>query len=94
MYNVVSAWTGGFQGEVMVHAGTTPVNGWTVNFTWPGTQTLAQVWNGKSTSSGSLVTVHNESYNGSIAAGNYTTFGFLGSGTAPPTVQNLTCASP
>jgi chitin-binding protein len=41
-----------------------------------------------------LVTVHNESYNGSIAAGNYTTFGFLGSGTAPPTVQNLTCTSP
>jgi predicted carbohydrate-binding protein with CBM5 and CBM33 domain len=94
MYNVVSAWTGGFQGEVMVHAGTTPVNGWTVNFTWPGTQALAQVWNGKSTSSGSLVTVHNESYNGSVAAGDYTTFGFLGSGTAPPTVQNLTCTSP
>jgi chitin-binding protein len=94
MYNVVSAWTGGFQGEVMVHAGTAPVNGWTVKFTFPGSQALAQVWNGKSTSSGSLVTVANESYNGSIAAGSYTTFGFLGSGTAPATVQNLTCTSP
>jgi predicted carbohydrate-binding protein with CBM5 and CBM33 domain len=94
MYNIASAWTGGFQGEVMVHAGTAAVNGWTVNFTFPGSQTLAQVWNGKATSSGSLVTVKNESYNGSIAAGDYTTFGFLASGTAPTSVQNLSCTSP
>jgi len=94
MYNVASAWTGGFQGEVMVHAGTAAVNGWTVSFTFPGGQTLAQAWNGKATSSGSLVTVKNESYNGSIAANSYTTFGFLASGTAPATVQNLTCTSP
>jgi len=94
MYNVTGAWTGGFQGEVMVHAGTTAVNGWTVSFTFPGSQTVTQVWSGKSTSSGSLVSVKNESWNGSIAANNYTTFGFLGSGTAPSTVQNLTCTSP
>jgi len=94
MYNVTSAWTGGFQGEVMVHAGTAAVNGWTVSFTFPGGQKIAQAWNGKATSSGSLVTVKNESYNGSISAGNYTTFGFLASGTAAATVQNLTCASP
>jgi len=93
MYNVAGAWTGGFQGEVMVHAGTTAVNGWTVSFTFPGGQTLAQLWNGKATTSGSLVTVTNESYNGSIAAGSYTTFGFLGAGTAPATVQNLTCTA-
>ena len=94
MYNVSGAWGGGFQGEVMVHAGTTPVNGWTVSFTFPGSQTVTQVWSGKGTSSGSLVSVKNESWNGSIAANNYTTFGFLGSGTAPTTVQNLTCTSP
>jgi predicted carbohydrate-binding protein with CBM5 and CBM33 domain len=94
MYHVVNAWTGGFQGEVMVHAGTTAVNGWTVNFTWPGSQTLAQLWNGRATSSGSLVTVRNESYNGAVPAGNFTTFGFLGSGTAPATVPNLSCTTP
>jgi predicted carbohydrate-binding protein with CBM5 and CBM33 domain len=93
MYNVTGAWTGGFQGEVMVHAGSTAVNGWTVSFTFPGTQTVAQLWSGKATSSGSLVTVTNESWNGSIAPGSYTTFGFLGSGTAPPAVQNLTCTA-
>jgi predicted carbohydrate-binding protein with CBM5 and CBM33 domain len=93
MYNVTGAWTGGFQGEVMVHAGTTPVRGWTVSFTFPGSQTVTQLWSGKATSSGSLTTVTNESWNGSIAAGSYTTFGFLGSGSAPPTVQNLTCTA-
>jgi chitin-binding protein len=94
MYSVTSSWSGGFQGSVMVHALDTAISGWTASFTFPGTQTVTQVWNGKATSSGSLVTVKNESYNGSVAAGDYTTFGFLGSGTAPPAVQNLTCTSP
>ncbi|MEV6347878.1 lytic polysaccharide monooxygenase [Actinoplanes sp. NPDC051851] len=93
MYSIVSAWTGGFQAEVMVHAGSTAINGWNVSWTWPGTQTLATVWSGKSTSSGSLVSVGNETWNGSVAAGNYTTFGLLGSGTAPATVNNLTCST-
>jgi Cellulose binding domain len=93
MYNVTGAWADGFQGEVMVHAPDRAVNGWSVSWTFPGSQTLGQVWSGQATSSGSLVTVHNENWNGAIAAGSYTTFGFLGSGTAPPTVQNLTCTA-
>lgn len=94
MYSTTSSWSGGFQGSVMVHAQDTAIGSWTVGFTFPGTQTITQLWSGKSTTSGSLVTVKNESYNGSVAAGDYTTFGFLGSGAAPPAVQNLTCTSP
>ncbi|MBB4740757.1 chitin-binding protein [Actinoplanes octamycinicus] len=93
MYNVVSSWSGGFQGQVMVHAGTTAINGWKVGWTWPGSQTLASVWSGKGTASGSLVTVSNETWNGTVAAGDYTTFGFLGSGSAPASVQNLACTT-
>jgi predicted carbohydrate-binding protein with CBM5 and CBM33 domain len=93
MYNIVSAWSGGFQGEVMVHAGTTAINNWHVSWTWPGSQTLATAWSGKATASGSLVSVGNETWNGTVAAGAYTTFGFLGSGTAPATVQNLSCTT-
>jgi predicted carbohydrate-binding protein with CBM5 and CBM33 domain len=93
MYNITSTWSGGFQGEIMVHAGTTAVNGWNVSWTWPGSQKLASAWSAKATSSGSLVTATNEAWNGSIAAGNHTTFGFLGSGTAPATVQNLSCST-
>jgi predicted carbohydrate-binding protein with CBM5 and CBM33 domain len=93
MYNTTGSWGNGFQGEVMVHAQETPVNGWTVSFTFPGSQTVTQVWNGRATSSGSLVTVRNEAWNSSVAPGGYVTFGFLGSGTAPSTVQNLTCTA-
>ena len=93
MYSIVSAWTGGFQGQVMVHATDAAIGKWTVSWTWPGTQTLAQLWSGTATSSGSLVTVENVSWNGTVAAGDSTTFGFLGSGTAPATVDNLTCST-
>jgi chitin-binding protein len=94
MYSITGTWGNGFQGEVMVHAGTTPVNNWTVSWTFPGSQTITQLWSGKYTGSGSLATVKNETWNGAIAANNYTKFGFLGSGTAPTTVQNLTCTTP
>lgn len=93
MYNVVSAWSGGFQGEVMVHAGTAAVNGWNVSWTFPGDQKLAQLWSGKATTSGSLVSVTNESWNASVPANGYVTFGFLASGTAATQLQNLTCTT-
>ncbi|MEU8239638.1 lytic polysaccharide monooxygenase [Actinoplanes missouriensis] len=93
MYSVVSAWSGGFQGEVMVHAGDTAVNGWTVSWTFPGSQTLAQTWSGRATSSGSLATVKNETWNAAVPAGGHVTFGFLASGTAAAQVQNLTCTT-
>jgi chitin-binding protein len=93
MYSVTGSWSGGFQGEVMVHAGTTPVNNWTVSWTFPGGQTVSQLWSGKYTASGSLTTVKNESWNGTIAANNHATFGFIGSGSTPTTVQNLTCTT-
>ncbi|GAA4944835.1 lytic polysaccharide monooxygenase auxiliary activity family 9 protein [Actinoplanes utahensis] len=93
MYRIASAWTGGFQGEIMVHAGATPVNGWNISWTWPGGQQLAQVWSGKSTSSGSLVSVGNENWNASVPANGSVTFGFLASGATAPQVQNLTCTT-
>ncbi|WP_433795493.1 lytic polysaccharide monooxygenase auxiliary activity family 9 protein [Actinoplanes sp. CA-252034] len=93
MYSIVSSWTGGFQGEVMVHAGTSAVNNWKITWTWPGGQQLAQVWSGKATSSGSLVTVAPEGWNASVPANGHVTFGFLASGTTAPTVQNLACTT-
>jgi chitin-binding protein len=93
MYSITGGWSGGFQGEVMVHAGTTPLSKWTVSFTFPGSQTVSQVWNGVASTSGSLVTVKNAAYNGTVAANNYTTFGFIGTGTAPTSVNNLTCTT-
>ncbi|WP_239104235.1 cellulose binding domain-containing protein [Microbispora corallina] len=75
-----------------VRAGSAAVNGWTVKWTWPGGQTFSSVWNGTQSVSGSSVTVRNASYNGSIAAGASTTFGFTANGTAA--TPAATCTSP
>jgi predicted carbohydrate-binding protein with CBM5 and CBM33 domain len=93
MYSIDNSWSGGFQATVMVHSTDTALSHWTVSWTWPGTQTLAQVWNGTGTSSGSLVSVKNAAWNGTVKAGDYTTFGLLGNGTAPPSVNNLLCST-
>ncbi|MFD0818573.1 cellulose binding domain-containing protein [Micromonospora zhanjiangensis] len=93
-YAVTGSWSGGFQGEVTVTAGSTPIQGWTVSWTFPNGQTITQMWSGTYTQSGANVTVKNVSYNGALAAGASTTFGFIASvgGTNnPPT--NITCTT-
>jgi len=77
VYAVTGSWPGGFQGQVTVTAGSTPINGWTVTWTFPDGQTITQLWSGAYTQSGTAVTVTNASYNGALAAGAATTFGFL-----------------
>ncbi|MEU6721292.1 cellulose binding domain-containing protein [Nonomuraea sp. NPDC046802] len=88
----VNSWDGGFQSTVTVRAGSTPVDGWSVNWAWPGGQSISSLWNGTQSGSGSAVTVRNASYNGSVAAGASTTFGFTANGTAA--TPTLTCTSP
>ncbi|MEU7887976.1 cellulose binding domain-containing protein [Microbispora bryophytorum] len=89
---VINSWSGGWQGEVTVRAGNSAVNGWTVDWTWPGSQTITQIWGGVRSGSGSNVTVRNESWNGSVAANGSTTFGFLAGGSSA--TPAATCTSP
>jgi len=51
------------------NTGTTAWTSWTLTWTFANGQTVSQLWNGIETQSGANVTVKNESYNGSIAAG-------------------------
>jgi len=74
---VSSEWTGGYQAEVTVKAGTSAIKGWKVSFTG----TVSQGWNATFGTSGSSVTATNVSYNGTLGANGSTTFGFLGTGT-------------
>ncbi|SCE96277.1 alpha-L-fucosidase 2 [Micromonospora haikouensis] len=93
-YAVTGSWSGGFQGEVTVTAGATAIRGWTVSWTFPNGQVISQIWGGSHTQSGSNVTVRNVDYNGALAAGASTTFGFIATTTGtnnPPT--NLTCTT-
>jgi chitin-binding protein len=50
-----------------------------------------QLWNGRYTQTKTAVRVESEGWNGSPAARETATFGFVGSGAAPTAVQNLTC---
>ncbi|MFI7035035.1 cellulose binding domain-containing protein, partial [Microbispora rosea] len=78
----VNSWTGGFQSNVTVRAGSSAISGWTVTWSWPGSQSISQLWGGLQSGSGSSVSVRNESWNGSLGASASTTFGFVANGTA------------
>jgi lysophospholipase L1-like esterase len=84
-YRIVNSWPGGFQAEVTVTAGSSAISGWQANWTYANGQTISQLWDGSLTQSGGDVSVTNMSYNGSLAAGASTSFGFTAeqSGTNP-----------
>ncbi|AVT35227.1 cellulase family glycosylhydrolase [Plantactinospora sp. BB1] len=92
-YAVTGQWSGGFQAEVRVTAGSRAVTGWTVTWTFGNGQRVSQAWNATVTSSGSSVTARNVSYNGNLAAGASTAFGFLGSWTGTNSAPTLSCAA-
>nr|P26414.1 RecName: Full=Endoglucanase A; AltName: Full=Cellulase A; AltName: Full=Endo-1,4-beta-glucanase A; Flags: Precursor [Thermobispora bispora] len=92
-YALVNQWPGGFQAEVTVkNTGSSPINGWTVQWTLPSGQSITQLWNGDLSTSGSNVTVRNVSWNGNVPAGGSTSFGFLGSGTGQLS-SSITCSA-
>jgi endo-1,4-beta-xylanase len=92
-YSIAGQWPGGFQGSVTVrNTGAAATRGWAVSWTFAGGQTVTNLWNGVVDAAGPAVAVHNASYNGAIAAGGSTSFGFLGAGSAA-TPASLTCAS-
>jgi cellulose binding protein with CBM2 domain len=78
---------------VTVKAGATAITGWNVTWTFADGQTVTQAWNGASTQTGTSVSVRNAAYNGSLAAGASTSFGFTGTRTGANTVPtNVSCA--
>jgi cellulose 1,4-beta-cellobiosidase len=84
-YSVVNSWSGGFQGQVVVkNTGSGTLNGWSLGWTFPGSQTITNLWNGSYTQSGNTVTVSNASYDGSLASGATATVGFTATGTSAP----------
>jgi hypothetical protein len=67
----------------IANTGTTAINSWTLSWTFPGSQTISNLWNGAETQSGATVTVNSLSYNGSIpAGGSYNAMGFTANGAA------------
>jgi predicted carbohydrate-binding protein with CBM5 and CBM33 domain len=91
-YRTVSAWPGGYQGEVAVAAGAAPTSGWSVSWANPAGTTVDNAWNATVTAAAGTVTATSAAWNGSLGAGASTSFGFLGSGT-PPDAPALTCSA-
>jgi hypothetical protein len=92
-YVVSSQWQGGFQGDVTVMAGRTAISGWTVTMTFADGQTVTQSWSASLTTSGSTVTAKNLSWNGSLAAGATTGFGFAGTWNGTNTTPTVACTA-
>ncbi len=92
-YALVDSWSGGFQAQVTVTAGASGLSGWNVGWTFPGNQKITDIWNASFRQSGESVTAGNLSYNGTLASGASTTFGFnvsyTGTSAAP---ASLSCA--
>jgi cellulase/cellobiase CelA1 len=91
-FSVQDQWNGGFVASVAVTAGSTALTGWRVTLTLPGGAAVTSVWNGVATGTSGTVTVANQSYNGRLGAGQGTSFGFQGTGTAGGTTETCTGA--
>jgi rhamnogalacturonan endolyase len=69
-YAITNQWAGGFGATfVITNTGTTTINGWSLVFSFANGQTVSSGWNGTFSQSGSVVTITNLSYNGSLAPG-------------------------
>jgi hypothetical protein len=70
VYTISPQNTSAFGATIAIqNTGTTAWASWTLTWAFANGQTVAQLWNGIETQSGANVTVKNEPYNGSVAAG-------------------------
>ncbi|MEU7382754.1 MULTISPECIES: glycoside hydrolase family 48 protein [unclassified Streptomyces] len=92
-------WGSGFTADLTItNRGTDTINGWTLTYGYSGNQKLSNGWNGIWSQSGQTITVKNESYNGTVAAGGAVNtgaqFSYSGTNAAPTSfaVNGTTCA--
>ncbi|WP_431916379.1 cellulose binding domain-containing protein [Micromonospora wenchangensis] len=76
----VNQWNGGFTASLRVTAGSAGTTGWTVSTTLAGGASVTNTWNATASGSTGTVRFTNVSYNGQLAPGQVTEFGFQGNG--------------
>jgi endoglucanase len=97
VYSVTNSWAGGMQAQVtLTNTGTTAINGWTLQWTFPGDAKISNLWNATFTQTGEQVTVTAASFDSTIAPGTSVSVGFTANATnaaAPTTftVNGSTC---
>ncbi|MEV6923264.1 cellulose binding domain-containing protein [Dactylosporangium sp. NPDC051485] len=89
-----SDWGTGYQAKYTITNGTAAtVSSWQVDFDLPSGSTLGSYWDTLASQSGTHVTAANRTYNGTLAPGGSTTFGFLVSGSGKPANCKINAAS-
>ncbi len=79
-YSVTSQWNNGFVASVTIQNNTAAtVNGWTLQWTFPGSQAITNAWSGIYTQNGNAVVFKNVDYDATIAPGGSITLGFQAS---------------
>jgi hypothetical protein len=93
-YELLNAWPGGFQAQVVVTATAPDLRGWTVSWTRPGgVEMTDDTWGAAFTYSGDAVTADSLSWNGAVAQGQSVTFGFNAAAQDAPTgLPGLRCS--
>jgi predicted carbohydrate-binding protein with CBM5 and CBM33 domain len=91
-FKTTNTWSGGYQAEVTVaNSGTAPLLGWMVMWSEPAGNTIASLWNGTLSSMDGRQMAENADWNGPLAVGGSTTFGYVANGTAPPASLAMAC---
>lgn len=85
VFSTDSTWDSGYQAKYTITAGTTALSGWKVEFDLPAGSSMGSYWDAVDTASGTHHSFANREYNGAVAAGASTSFGFLVSGQGKPT---------
>ncbi|MEV0592391.1 endo-1,4-beta-xylanase [Nonomuraea cavernae] len=95
---VQTQWNNGYvvQPVTVANTGTSTSAGWTVTFTLPAGHSLTGSWNATLTTSGQTVTARSMGYNGTLAPGASTSFGFQAARPSGDThtPSGYTCAAP
>lgn len=78
-------WEGGFIADVTITNPGPAINGWTLAWSFSGSQRITNLWNGVLTQNNSSVNVRNADHNASIPTGGSVSFGFQASYPGPNT---------
>lgn len=74
----LNQWSGGFTAQVHLTNDGPAVSSWTLGWSFTGDQKVTSAWNAQVTQTGTAVTAASLSYNGTLAGGGSTDFGFQG----------------
>jgi alpha-galactosidase len=84
-YTIRSEWYQGFVADITIkNTGSTTIDGWTLDWTFPNGQTINYAWSGELLSPGPNASIRNATWNGTLAPGESTSdyggdVGFIGS---------------